>query len=70
MSQELKGVSIHDEAMNLPAVSLPAPNVAAIFDSKHLALCAFKALNMGGEVAKYKIDPSFFKRHPSFMMVI
>ncbi|KAG4032040.1 hypothetical protein MFRU_008g03900 [Monilinia fructicola] len=43
---------------------LPAPSVAALFNSSQLALSAFVALGMDQGVVQYKLDPVFFERHP------
>ncbi|TGO48233.1 hypothetical protein BCON_0246g00010 [Botryotinia convoluta] len=47
-----------------PLATLPAPNVAALFNSKQLALSTFVALGMNQGVAQYKLDSAFFERHP------
>lgn len=46
------------------ALSLPAPNVAALFSSRSLALQAFKKLDLDKGSMFFKLDPAFFERHP------
>ncbi|KAM3080846.1 hypothetical protein ACMFMF_002762 [Clarireedia jacksonii] len=55
---------LNDDRRDFPSTSLPAPNVEALFNSANMALSVFNFLNMGGAVANYKFDPSFFERYP------
>lgn len=44
--------------------NLPAPSVAALFNSKSYALQAFRKMNMDKGSLFFKLDPLFFERHP------
>jgi hypothetical protein len=55
---------LHDGRKDFSSASLPAPNVEALFSSEDTAFSVFHYLELGGAVANYKIDPSFFERHP------
>ncbi|TGO19762.1 hypothetical protein BTUL_0002g00040 [Botrytis tulipae] len=61
--QMREGNVLHGITME-PLATLPAPNVAALFNSKQLALSTFVALGMDQGVAQYKLDSAFFERHP------
>lgn len=52
-----------DESMDY-ACTLPAPNVATLFNSKSLALKAFKLLGMDKGAVTFRLDPAFFEKHP------
>lgn len=53
-----------EEEQNTPARTLPAPNAAALFESKSLALEAFKLIGMHKGPSNFLLDPLFFERHP------
>ncbi|KAJ0370017.1 hypothetical protein COL26b_010221 [Colletotrichum chrysophilum] len=46
------------------AVTLPAPDVTALFSSPAYARAAFKQLNMDKGASYYKIDPAFYAKYP------
>ncbi|PQE31865.1 transcription factor PAP1 protein [Rutstroemia sp. NJR-2017a WRK4] len=65
INKGIGGVALlHDGRKDFSSESLPAPNVEALFSSEDTASSVFNYLKLGGAVANYKIDPSFFERHP------
>ncbi|KAI9170582.1 hypothetical protein HJFPF1_00050 [Paramyrothecium foliicola] len=51
------------EDENTP-VTLPAPDVTALFSSPAYARAAFSKLNMDKGASYYKIDPAFYEKYP------
>lgn len=61
-ADEIVGVT---EGLNQSSTfSLPAPNIAALFNSRSYALQAFRKLNLDKGSLFFKLDPAFFERHP------
>ncbi|KAI8182742.1 hypothetical protein K4K51_000729 [Colletotrichum sp. SAR 10_75] len=52
------------DATTAAAVTLPAPDVTALFSSPAYARAAFKQLNMDKGASYYKIDPAFYAKYP------
>ncbi|KAM0130282.1 hypothetical protein ACHAP3_007421 [Botrytis cinerea] len=64
LNKQMRGGNVLQDITMEPLAPLPAPNVAALFNSKQMALSTFVALGMNQGVAQYKLDPAFFERHP------
>jgi hypothetical protein len=52
------------EPISESETSLPAPNTTALFNSKTLALEAFKMMGMGNGPHNFRLDPAFFGKYP------
>lgn len=64
ISKEEDSTPFEDVSGSLPVDTLPAPSIAALFNSNHLALQAFHLLKMDRGQGLLKLDPVFFERHP------
>ncbi|KAK6603668.1 bZIP transcription factor [Botrytis cinerea] len=60
LNKQMRGGNVLQDITMEPLAPLPAPNVAALFNSKQMALSTFVALGMNQGVAQYKLDPAFF----------